>query len=234
MKSWTTAGGTRVLQLLGGKCNCFLVSNGRASILVDTSWSRAWGALSKRLDAQTGSAGALELAVLTHSHFDHAGSAARLQARGVPLAIHRGEADFLARGDGPVPGGTSRFTRWFVEPIGRRLMPLLRYPPAAASLIVEGERHELRPLGFDACLLHTPGHSPGSLSLIVGGELALVGDAVFGVGSVFPPFAADPAQLVASWKRLLDTGCSLFLPAHGWPVSRARLQRGYDRRRAAA
>jgi glyoxylase-like metal-dependent hydrolase (beta-lactamase superfamily II) len=45
--------------------------------------------------------------------------------------------------------------------------------------------------GFDAYLLNTPGHSPGSLSVFVGHEIAVVGDAMFGVAprSVFPPFA---------------------------------------------
>ena len=48
----------------------------------------------------------------------------------------------------------------------------------------------LNEFGIDAYIIHTPGHSPGSLSVVVDDEVALVGDTVFGVfrGSVFPPF----------------------------------------------
>jgi glyoxylase-like metal-dependent hydrolase (beta-lactamase superfamily II) len=230
MKVWTTGGGTRVSRLLDGRCNCFLVSDGRASLLVDSGLARSWKVLSRRLDERTADEGALALLVLTHAHFDHAGNAARLRERGVPVAIHREEAGNLRRGDGTLPRGTNWLTRRIVEPLGRLLQSRLRYAPSESQLVVEGERHDLRPLGFDAYLLHLPGHSPGSLAVIVGEEIALVGDAVFGLGPVFPPFADDPALLVSSWKRLLDTGCRLFLPAHGLPVSRERLQRGYDRR----
>lgn len=71
--------------------------------------------------------------------------------------------------------------------------------------------------GLNAYLLHTPGHTVGSMSLIVDDEIALVGDAMFGIfpNSIFPPFADDVKNLVNSWGKLLATGCKIFLPAHG-------------------
>jgi hypothetical protein len=70
--------------------------------------------------------------------------------------------------------------------------------------------------------------------VIVNGELALVGDAMFGVfrNSIFPPFADDVPQMVKSWGKLLDTGCSLFLPSHGSANSRALVEREYTKRRS--
>ena len=89
----------------------------------------------------------------------------------------------------------------------------------------------LRALGFEATVLHTPGHSPGSASLIVDGQIALVGDTLLGTlpRSVFPPFADDPEEMIRSWGRLLRTGCTLFLPGHGWPITRDRLERQFKR-----
>jgi hypothetical protein len=65
-------------------------------------------------------------------------------------------------------------------------------------------------------------------------EIALVGDAMFGVfkGSVFPPFADDVNQMVASWKLLLATKCNTFLPSHGSTCSRDLLQKNYDRKKS--
>jgi len=63
--------------------------------------------------------------------------------------------------------------------------------------------------------------------------MAFVGDTMFGIfpGSVFPPFAEDPRQLINSWGQLLDTGCSLFLPSHGSANTRELVQKEYHKRR---
>lgn len=54
---------------------------------------------------------------------------------------------------------------------------------------------------------------------------------VFGVfpGSIFPPFADNEGLMVESWKKLLDTGCKIFLPAHGSERSRELVQKQYDK-----
>jgi glyoxylase-like metal-dependent hydrolase (beta-lactamase superfamily II) len=87
----------------------------------------------------------------------------------------------------------------------------------------------------DIRLVATPGHSPGSISITVDGEVAIVGDAIFGVlkRSVFPPFADDVQTMVHSWNTLLHTGCSLFLPGHGKEIVRDRLMKAYAARMPA-
>jgi glyoxylase-like metal-dependent hydrolase (beta-lactamase superfamily II) len=67
--------------------------------------------------------------------------------------------------------------------------------------------------------------------VIIENEIALVGDTLFGIfrGSVFPPFADNPKLMVQSWKKLLDTGCTTFLPAHGSERDKAVLKRQYDK-----
>jgi glyoxylase-like metal-dependent hydrolase (beta-lactamase superfamily II) len=68
---------------------------------------------------------------------------------------------------------------------------------------------------------------------VIDNEAAIVGDAMFGVfsGSVFPPFADDTRSMVKSWKKLLDTGCGIYLPAHGWERRRDVLERQYEKYR---
>lgn len=64
-------------------------------------------------------------------------------------------------------------------------------------------------------------------------DIALVGDAMFGVINnwLFPPFADDEQKVIESWKKLLDTGCQLFLPGHGTPIDRETLERHYQQRK---
>ena len=79
--------------------------------------------------------------------------------------------------------------------------------------------------------LSTPGHSEGSVSMVINKEVTLVGDAAFGVfrNSVFPPFADDIPEMIRSWEKLLKTGCRLFLSGHGGEISRELLQKEHDK-----
>jgi glyoxylase-like metal-dependent hydrolase (beta-lactamase superfamily II) len=81
--------------------------------------------------------------------------------------------------------------------------------------------------------MHTPGHTRGSLSIVVDDEIALVGDTMFGVfkGSVFPPYAENAGVMIQSWGKLLDTSCRLFIPSHGTANSRSLVERDFARRR---
>ena len=91
---------------------------------------------------------------------------------------------------------------------------------------------DLKELGLNATIIPTPGHSIGSMSVIIADEIAIVGDSMFGVfrGSVFPPYAIDVKQMIDSWGVLLATDCSVFLPAHGSARNRSLLQKDYDKR----
>jgi glyoxylase-like metal-dependent hydrolase (beta-lactamase superfamily II) len=80
--------------------------------------------------------------------------------------------------------------------------------------------------------MHTPGHSPGEMAVVIDDEVAFTGDSVIGTipGSPFPPFADDVEELMRTWKKLLDTGCHTFLPGHGKAVTREELADDYRKR----
>ena len=134
------------------------------------------------------------------------------------VIVHRSEGPFLARGESIIPRGTNLLGRLLIDRLGKNLAPRLTCPPCRADILVDDD-FPLAEYGFNAHIMHTPGHSPGSQSVIVDDEIALVGDAMFGIlpGSVFPPFAADVGQMIDSWGKLLATNCRLFLPVarHG-------------------
>lgn len=230
MQTWTTRSGQRLHRLLAGRSNVYLLTAGDRALLVDTGRRSRFGALAARLGRL--GVGRIDLLVLTHTHYDHAENAAAIKARyGAKVLVHQREAAALRTGESPLPRGCVPITRWVMERVGGWLQPRCAYRPAAPEIVVEGPL-ALAVFGFAAAVLPTPGHSPGSLSLVVDDEIALVGDTLFGIlpRSVWPPFADDPERMVESWGRLLATPCALFLPGHGRGITRERLARRFTER----
>jgi hydroxyacylglutathione hydrolase len=52
---------------------------------------------------------------------------------------------------------------------------------------------DLKDYGFNAYIIHTPGHTIGSMTVVIDDEIAIVGDSMFGIfkWSVLPPYAND-------------------------------------------
>lgn len=229
MKQWKTRNGYIVYQLLSGRSNVFLVSNGSDYIVTDTSVNRNWNSLKKRIDTLCDGKPPLGL-ILTHAHFDHASSAFSMKNQyHLKIMIHKNEVEFLNKGMTPLPKGTLPFSKWISNTF-QGFSKLFSYQPVNADLIVDDE-YDLKPMGFDIKIISTPGHTSGSMSVIIDNEVAIVGDALFGIfrKSVFPPFANDPGLMVNSWKKLLDTNCAIYLPSHGNERGRELLSKQYEK-----
>jgi len=226
MKTWQAGNGAVVHRLLGGRGNAYLIVAGNRTCMVDTGRASGLKTLLNRLRANGFET--VDYLVLTHAHYDHAENAADLKKHfDLKIFIHQSEAPFLEKGDNSAIAGTIAPTRFLVSLVRSRMQQLLHYPPVTPDFFVDKELH-LAPFGLDATILPTPGHTKGSVSVVVG-DIALTGDAIFGVwpGSVFPPFGQDIPRMVESWRILADTGCRTFLPGHGFERSRDLLIEQY-------
>ena len=78
--------------------------------------------------------------------------------------------------------------------------------------------------GIPGRVIHTPGHTAGSVSVLLETGDALVGCMAhsgfpFRLSPGLPIFAEDLEKLRKSWKLLLDQGAKTIYPAHGEPFS---------------
>jgi glyoxylase-like metal-dependent hydrolase (beta-lactamase superfamily II) len=225
MKSWKTKSGNTIFQIMSGRSNVFLLKDGNKTCLIDTSTNNDWEQLDKTLESL--GIQKIDYLVLTHAHHDHAANARKIKEKySAAVIIHQNDALHLINGDAVLPQGTNVFTRTLVNLVGKRVESRFDFEPCSYDIQV-GSIYDMKNLGFNAYLLHTPGHSTGSMSLIVDDDIAIVGDAMFGVfgKSVFPPYADNPKELIDSWEKLLATNCRLFLPGHGTPKNDNQLRK---------
>jgi glyoxylase-like metal-dependent hydrolase (beta-lactamase superfamily II) len=227
MKTWITKSGYTITQLLTTRSRVFLLSNNKINILIDTSPQSQWNSLNRRL--QKLQISHIDYLILTHTHYDHAASSAIIKEKyGAKIIVHFEEIYYLERGENIIPKGTNFFSKILVKFFSEPFFDKMKYPQVKYDIPVY-LHYDFVPLGFDAYILHTPGHTPGSISVIVDDEIAIVGDAMFGVfpWSVFPPFANNIPQMIESWEKLLATKCHTFLPAHGSGNDRKLLMKEY-------
>lgn len=123
--------------------------------------------------------------LLTHGHFDHMSAVNDLMADGTALVIHRADAAML--------GDPETNVSWM---IGQHITC-----QAATHLVGEGD--VLDYAGISLRVLHTPGHTPGSVCYETGEHL-FTGDTLFdhGYGRVDLP-GGDPTAMMASLRRVM-------------------------------
>ena len=173
----------------------------------------------------------IALLLHTHGHTDHAGSTRALQSRlRVPAAVHSADALKMRAGDsGPlVPLRlSSRILSLFLDP---------RFPAVEPDVLVE-EGYSLAEFGLPATVLHTPGHTPGSISILFEDGRAIAGDLMMGgsLGGAFHPdnpgyhyYAEDLTELRRSIRKLLDRGAKTIYLGHGGPLEASRVRERFS------
>ena len=218
-----------VTQISLGWTNAFVI-RGKRPVLVDTGFPGSAPRIIDKLHTYGVDPEWLSLIIITHGHADHFGSAADIKRHtGAPVAVHKLDADALINGE-----DLSLKPTGF---IGRTLMPMLerrgpaKAPPVKPDILI-GEEMDLKKYGVDGKVIHTPGHTPGSVSVILPSGEFIVGDLIM-KGMLrfwqpnYPLFADNMKQIDKSLKLLMRQKPTKFYCTHGGPFTPESVQQKF-------
>ncbi len=190
-------------------CNCWLVIDGDNALVIDTG-SPGNARRIARYATEAGVGDKLTHIVLTHADIDHGGSARELKRlTGAKIAIHEAEEAFLSeRGNLPGP------FRW-----ASKAMPGLSRSADFTPDVLLNEGDQIG--SFQ--VVHTPGHTPGSICLWEPGKIIFVGDALRTHANdrlLTPsrPTAGDMTLAMQSLRKIATLDFDALFGGHGPPV----------------
>jgi glyoxylase-like metal-dependent hydrolase (beta-lactamase superfamily II) len=164
-------------------------------LLVDCGWPGTLPKFMAELKRKGISIKEIKHLLVTHFHPDHAGLAQELKNQGLKLIVLEPQMDFIPP---------------FVEFFKGKNLP---YVPITQNdnllLKIEDSRKFLAGIGLDGEILHTPGHSDDSVTLILDESYAFTGD-------LHPSFMnIDDATTRASWDKIHQHKIKRIFPGHG-------------------
>lgn len=212
-----------------GMINSYLIKGNNKHILVDTGIPNSKEKILKQLEKNRITKESIGLIVITHGHIDHFGSAKEMQETlNVPVLVH--ELDSIALITGKSMVSTMKPTKKYWNILRKKLIKDKATSCQPDIILKEDEIYDLSPLGIEGRIIHTPGHTPGSLSVILNDGHAIIMDltssGIFLGGIAFrsrmkhPPFHDDLATVKESLNKILSLNTDIFYLGHGYPVSR--------------
>ena len=205
-------------------------------LLIDTGYSGDYKKFRRKLAQNNICIDSIKYLLLTHYHDDHAGFAKRLKSEfKIPLILQKLSVPLLAEGDSVLLEDDFFITNQmkFLLTIFFFFHGNFKYSPVVAydsDIIVDGDDDRvLRDIGVNAKILHTPGHTRDSMSVLCDDGNAFVGDASTNflgfLGTRYRTICYTDLSLVyASISKLLKNGAKTILPTHGAPFTSDKLE----------
>lgn len=213
--------GVYLLEKLRG-ANAYLIESGNEMALVDAGMAGDVDSIASQIESAGYPLSALQAIIITHAHGDHTGGAAKLAVEsGAKVMAHREEVPYI-EGRESLPAGSilQSAVRWL-----DRLMS-----GGGRNVQVERALETGESLDFPGGLrvIHTPGHTPGSICLhreqdgiLFCGDLLFNGNVFTGRGGLtFAPrlFSLDPEEAEKSARELSSLEIRALCMGHGEPI----------------
>jgi hydroxyacylglutathione hydrolase len=213
---------TQIIPFQVGINTCYILKD-QGTVMVDAGNPGCIKSFTKLLAFHNIKPEEILLIIPTHGDFDHAGGAKELKAfTGAKIAMHQRDHDNLEQGIFHWPNGVTpwgKFSRAMLLPFVKKIG---EFTPAKVDLILGDDRLSLKEYGIPGNIVYTPGHTYGSISVILDSGDAFVGCLAhnrlpFVLKPKLPIYAMDPELLKVSWAKVIRMGAKTIYPGHGKP-----------------
>ena len=200
-----------------GFVKAFLIK-GEKYILLDTGVPKSFAKIKRYMTDNDINPRDISLVIITHNHLDHTGSLSNIkELTGAPVLIHTSEDLSLSKGATTPVQSRILLLRWLVK-----IMKKPKIEPFNAEIIINNnEIIDLKSYGVAGKVIHTPGHTDGSISVILESGQAIVGDLFngkktkHGIKASYPFICSNLDAIKVSMRKLIDQGSNQFYNAHG-------------------
>jgi hydroxyacylglutathione hydrolase len=195
--------------------NAYLVKRDDGITVVDTGLPGNAGKIIDYVQNIGGHPSDIKTIVLTHSDMDHSGSVARLKEETkARVAIHEADAPRLSGEEEP------KAVKGVLGLLLRAVAAVMRFNRIKADVLLKDSD-----IVDGLTVIHTPGHTEGSICLHLPGRALFVGDALLTddermLSLPRRSMSTDLDQAKESIKKISELKYSVLLPGHGPPIER--------------
>ncbi len=175
--------------------NLYLLDSGTHRLLIDSGYPNQLKELGRAIRHTGFKISDIDCLVVTHFHVDHAGAVQELKNEGVKFVLFDVQEDFIKPMEDMIAG------KWKYQTL--KVDDNLMWK-------IEESKVFLKRLNIEGQLIHTPGHTDDSISLMLDKGEVFTGD--------LPPehfILDDFSETKRSWKILREFGANMAYPAHG-------------------
>ena len=180
-------------------CLIYLLDGGEEMAMIDCGLGVSVPLLYRNIESLGLEKERLKYVVATHGHIDHIGGLAALKKQGVQVVAHAGDLPAIEENN-PYLNAAVYYG--------------VDYRPVKVDIVMREETMELSVGKVNLCLLHTPGHTPGSIAAYadIDGKRILFGQDVHG------PFDRAWRSDIGQWRKsmqlLLDLQADILCEGH--------------------
>lgn len=202
-----------------GMDHCYLIQD-KGTIMIDGGFPGSARAFKKALVNLSIKPKDIGIVILTHGHFDHIGLANYIrELTGARIAMHQADKKQLEKDRMTWPPGVTswgKLSKWLFKPV----LSLLPFELPQVDVLLDDEGLSLEQYGVSGSIIHTPGHSPGSVSVLLDTGGAFVGcmaqnSLPFCLRPRLPIYSQDIEKVKMSWQVLIARGAKTIYPGHG-------------------
>ena len=171
----------------GDDAAVYLIDFSENLVLIDCGAGRSFAQIVRNIEMLGLDPASVSHLILTHCHIDHIGSAPLFRDKyKTKILIHELDAAALETGD-----SMRTAANWYGT----------TFPPTAVDQKLKGSRETMKLGDEEVHCLHTPGHTPGSISVYIdrNGKRVLFGQDIHG------PFNKAFGSDIEAWRASMQT-----------------------------